>query len=240
MATKQIDVPGIGTVTLYKRRGSRHIRLSVTATGKVRVTMPTWVPYQAGIEFAKQKQTWLAAQRPTEPPLQHGMPIGKEHRLQFEAVAKGLKISSRLASPFIRIKVPRDVAPDSAEVQAICHKAAIRALKQEAEGVLPGRLRRLAQAHGFNFRSVEVKHLKSRWGSCNHRQEIVLNCFLMQLPWPLIDYVLLHELVHTKIMAHGPKFWQEMSRHVPDLASIRKQMRTRRPLLHHVNTSGMP
>jgi predicted metal-dependent hydrolase len=125
--------------------------------------------------------------------------------------------------------VPDGSAFSDSVVQTIAQKACVRALRREAEDELPGRTRQIANQHGFKFRSLQIKQLKGRWGSCTHRQEIVLNCYLMQLPWELIDYVILHELVHTKIMAHGPKFWAEMAQYIDDLPRIRKLMREHRP-----------
>jgi len=49
--------------------------------------------------------------------------------------------------------------------------------------LLPQRLQAFATQTGFSYRSVSVKQLKSRWGSCNTEKEITLNLFLMQLPW---------------------------------------------------------
>ncbi len=232
-------MPDIGSVTLIKRKGSRHIRLSVTSEGLVRVSLPTWLPYATGIAFAKQKTAWLQSQ--IKPPflLRQHMLIGKEHRLEFIRSVSS-KLSTRINPNTIRIHVPLGSKISDADVQAIAVKACIRALKQESEAALPARLRLLAKNHNFDFRSVEVKRLKSRWGSCSNRREIVLNCFLMQLPWDLIDYVLLHELMHTRIMAHGPKFWGELGKYVTDLPAKRKSIRDHRPTVRGtLNMSSM-
>lgn len=232
MATKQVDLDGIGAVNLYKRKGARNIRLSVTSAGKIRVTMPSWVPYSAGITFAKQREDWLRSQARPKLLLTNGMAIGKSHRLIFSREIGRKPVMARLLTGgLITVKLPANMDETDDEAQAAARRACIRALKREAEDVLPARLRGLAAKHGFEYRSVEVKHLKSRWGSCTHKQEIVLNCFLMQLPWHLIDYVLLHELVHTKILAHGPRFWAEMANHVADLSAIRKEMRAHQPTI---------
>jgi predicted metal-dependent hydrolase len=89
----------------------------------------------------------------------------------------------------------------------------------------------LARRHGFAYRSVAIKQLKRRWGSCSSEQDIALNCFFMQLPWHLIDYVLLHELMHTRIMAHGTPFWKALDEYVPDLKTARREIKTYRPIL---------
>ena len=47
----------------------------------------------------------------------------------------------------------------------------------------------------------------------------------------LIDYVLYHELTHTKILHHGPNFWLELERHVPQAKRLRKVIRGYHPVI---------
>lgn len=232
MATKVVQIPDIGTVTLYKRRGNRSLRLSLGANGEIRVSIPAWVPYKAGEHFARSKTAWIAAhRRPPTTGLQHGQAIGKAHRLHFEPSAVASKVTTRLRLNQIEITHPSQYEPSHPAVQKAAHTASIRALRKEAEVLLPQRLQQLAQQCGFSFATVNVKQLKSRWGSCSAQQEITLNLFLMQLPWRLIDYVLLHELTHTKVMQHGAPFWRELERHVPRAKSLRKEIGTHHPML---------
>lgn len=231
MATKQVEIPGIGAVTLYKRRGNRSLRLSVGLNGEVRVSLPYWVPYRAAIEFAKGKATWIAShQAERNPLLRHGQLIGKAHRLTFETTAAA-RTTTRVLPTEVRIMHPLALPASDDAVQTKAQQASIKALKQEAERLLPARLRMLAEQHGFSFKSVDVKQLKSRWGSCNSLQEITLNLFLMQLPWHLIDYVLMHELTHTRIMQHGDPFWSELESHLPSAKALRDEINTYQPVL---------
>ena len=68
----------------------------------------------------------------------------------------------------------------------------------------------LAEKFGFNYNKLFIKNLRSRWGSCSNRNNINLNLQLMRLPDKLIDYVILHELVHTEEKNHGEKFWAKL------------------------------
>ncbi len=239
MANKTVNLPDIGSITLYKRRGARSIRLSIRGN-TVRVTVPYWLPYQAGVEFARQHAAWISKHRVQPELLTDEMSVGKYHDLYFESSAAHTRPTTRTQDGRITVKLPSDMDYTHPVAQAAAAKSSIRALKREAEELLPSRLRRLAAKHGFTFKSVEIKRLKSRWGSCNQQKEIVLNCFLMQLPWELIDYVLLHELLHTQIMAHGPRFWAELGKRIPNLPETRKTMRSHRPLLNGpLNMSNM-
>lgn len=232
MATKQVSIPDIGTVTLYKRRGNRSMRLSIGANGAVRVSLPYWLPYKAGEQFARSKMLWISENRGRATSLlKHGHAIGKAHRLYFEQAAVVTKIQSRVVANEVRISFPMAYTANDQIVQSAAHKASIRALRKEAEALLPQRLHALSQQTGLEFTSVDIRQLKSRWGSCTSDREITLNLFLMQLPWHLIDYVLVHELTHTKVMQHGTPFWREMERHLPLARSLRKQISDYQPIL---------
>ena len=233
MATKQVTLEGIGAVTLYKRRGNRSLRLSIGAGGEVRVSMPHWLPYKAGAQFAASRALWIEANRPKTAGvlLEHGHAIGKAHHIYFEASPTADKVTTRVADSVIRITHPTTLSRADSAVQRAAQRAGLRALKQEAEALLPRRLRDLAAQHDYSYSSVQVKQLKSRWGSCSSHQEITLNLFLMQLPWHLIDYVLMHELAHTKVMQHGTPFWQEMLQHNPAAKRLRKEIGQHQPIL---------
>lgn len=232
MAQKKVEIQGIGEVTIQKRRANRSIKLSVSYDGIVKVTMPTWAPYKMGIEFAKSKAVWLSDQQQTKKRhvFVNGERIGKGHRISLIPEPR-LDTKSRVTTQEIIVRYPSGFGIDHDQVQSKVHSSAVRALKQEANNLLPQRLSELARMNEFSYKSVSIKQLKSRWGSCSTHSDIVLSCYLMQLPWDLIDYVILHELAHTRVMAHGPKFWAELEPFVSNLTAKREQMRTHKPML---------
>ena len=231
MLSKEINVPALGTVVLYKRKGSRNIRLSVTADGNVRVSLPPWMPYQAGLTFAASKSEWIDLQRQRNKKVLflNGQSIGKAHHLYLEPSVAAISVTSRLKNTQATVTYPLQLNETDIKVQKAARQVAIRALRSEAEALLPKRLNFLAQKGNLPYKSIQVKQLKRRWGSCNQNKEIVINLFLIQLPWQLIDYVLWHELAHTKYLHHGSDFWGELLNHEPDAKSLRRQ-------IHEFNT----
>jgi predicted metal-dependent hydrolase len=77
-----------------------------------------------------------------------------------------------------------------------------------------GRLQQLAKQHGLTYNKVSIRNQRTRWGSCSGKGNISLNIKLVALPPELFDYVILHELVHTRIHNHSKKFWKELDKHV--------------------------
>lgn len=108
----------------------------------------------------------------------------------------------------IAICCPPDVDFSQKAIQDLLRAAIVRALKKSAQAYLPTLLETLASRYGFTYKRVKITGSKSRWGSCSAIGSINLSCYLMLLPPYLMDYVLLHELTHTREMNHGPKFWE--------------------------------
>jgi len=100
---------------------------------------------------------------------------------------------------------------DSEQSKAFVEKCLTAVYRFEAKQLLPGRLAELAKNHGFKYNKVTIRDNRRNWGSCSSANNISLNMQMMKLPDTLIDYILLHELVHTEIKNHGPKFWQRLN-----------------------------
>ena len=230
MPYKEIDIADIGKIKIYKRRGNRSLRLTVAADGTVRVTMPTWAPYNAGAAFAASRRNWIIAHsKPHTSLLTSGQQIGKTRRLFFEQSALVRSVKTNVRSASVVITHRYDQLSSDEEVQAAAQAASWRALRSEAQQLLGRRLEQLATVHGFSYRSLAIKRMKTRWGSCDQHANIVLNLFLVQLPWEFIDYVILHELAHTRALNHGPDFWHELEAHLPGARSLKRQMKDFHP-----------
>lgn len=232
MAFKLFEVTGVGQVYVYKRSGVRNLRLSIRSDGSVRVTIPSWSPYTTGVSFAQSRAEWIRKHAIAPPTgLVGGQMIGKSHHLKFIVAASATKSTSRLRQTEIVITHPADLATNSEPVQKIATTASLRALRLQAAHLLPMRLQELATKHGFSYKSVTIKNLKTRWGSCDQDANITLNLYLMQLPWSLIDYVLLHELTHTRVMRHGPPFWSAMEAIEPRTQVLRHEIKAHKTTL---------
>jgi predicted metal-dependent hydrolase len=97
--------------------------------------------------------------------------------------------------------------------------------EQEAKTKLKDRLAELASLYGFSYNRVAIRRQRTRWGSCSARNNISLNLRILQLPLILQDYVLLHELVHTRIKNHSPAFWRELDLLVGNAKGLRSRLR---------------
>jgi predicted metal-dependent hydrolase len=230
MKAKEFVVGDHTAVTIIKRSSSRHVRLSISPNGQVKVSIPAWLPYKVGIDFAKSKQKWIESQRPEQTLLTDGQSIGKNHHLRFMATSKNT-ITTRLSDVEAIVFIPDNFNSTDAKIQLAAKRVAKKALLSQGNMLLPLRLRQLADKYDYKYNQIKIKSLKTRWGSCDSHQNITLNLFLMLLPWELIDYVIIHELNHTVIMQHGPKFWNLMQTKLPNVNDLRKQIKSYKPII---------
>lgn len=227
MPQKIINVPSVGDVLIVKRRKSKSIRLSIAPSGRIRVSQPYWAPYVTGVSFVKRKSAWIKSQIELQQPilLEDKMRIGKLHRLYLtnSPNTRNVKISDT------EIIVPYRTGASKAMIQEKALIACEKSLKIEAKNILPQRLETLANEHSLPYADVNVRKLTARWGSCSSQGVITLNYYLVQLPWYLIDYVLIHELTHTKHLHHGNDFWQAFLKIEPNARKYQKEIRQHKP-----------
>jgi predicted metal-dependent hydrolase len=96
--------------------------------------------------------------------------------------------------------------------------------KKAAREKIIARLAELAKQHGFTYRKASIRNQRTRWGSCSGKGDISLNIKLVALPQELADYVILHELTHTKVHNHSKEYWQELGKYVQDGKAKAKQL----------------
>ena len=131
-----------------------------------------------------------------------------------------------------RLGVMQIICPSQADfadeqLQGWLRKVIEESLRRNAKCVLPSRLKRLSQTVGLPYASVKINSSKGRWGSCSAKKDINLSFFLVLLPSHLIDYVLLHELCHTREMNHSERFWSLLNRFTGGKAlTLREELRT--------------
>jgi predicted metal-dependent hydrolase len=109
-----------------------------------------------------------------------------------------------------------------------CRESVLAAQRLDRKAVrasLAERLSALAREHGYSPGRLSVRRQGTLWGSASRSGRVQLNAFLAVVPPDLADYVILHELVHTRVRGHGRAFWAELEVRMPD--ARRRQARLR-------------
>lgn len=199
-----------GTITLRRSAKATHVRLRVAPDGRLRASLPLYAPLFLVKRLIKSSRPQLRAMLSEQAPAVHytpGMQIGKSHTLVVRPSTRATPRFSRHGQQIVA-ELPADASLDDPDIQRELRDTIIIALRVEAKSYLPKRLAYLANQHGYSYKTVRFSHAGSRWGSCSSTGTISLNIALMKLPFELIDYVLIHELSHTREMNHSTDFWE--------------------------------
>jgi predicted metal-dependent hydrolase len=97
-------------------------------------------------------------------------------------------------------------------------------LIRAAHRLLAPRVAVLAAAAGVHYSQVSIRRQRSRWGSCSARGTISLNCCLLFQRPEVVDYLIVHELMHVKHMNHSARFWQAVERHCADWRALDREL----------------
>lgn len=203
-----------GEITVRRSHLARQVSLKIAPNGQLRISLPTYTPLLAAkmlIKSSRSRIRKLLAEHQQGHNYTHDQPIGKSHHLIIGTQPALTEPTIKCSGTRILVKLPPGTDITTPAIQQRIREVVITALRKEAKSYLPRRLKFLAEEHGFSYQAVKLTHASSRWGSCSSRGTISLNIALMNLPFELLDYVLIHELAHTRQMNHSDAFWREVA-----------------------------
>ena len=219
-----------GEIVVKKQGLAKNISLRIAPDGRLRVTMPSYAPLLAAktvIKTSRLQIRKLLDQHQSQFSYITDQQIGKSHSLIIRSTAGATTVKTAGTRIIASINENEDIA--AAANQQLIRQKIVAALRKEAKSYLPRRLSFLAEEHGFSFKRTKITHASSRWGSCSSTGTISLNIGLMNLPFELIDYVIIHELCHPRHMNHSASFWREVAQFDPGYKIHRAELKKYSP-----------
>lgn len=222
----------LGKIHFVVRRSARNITMRVKEDG-LHVTTPPYRSITALLEaiapFRERLRNVCSEVKPK--PFDLNFSIEAEcFRLKLEtSPLKNFTVSMRDETVVIACPAHADFTTE--RVQTLVKNAVMRAMRKKAEEYLPPLVQYWSSLFDLPYNKVTISKARSRWGSCSSKRDISLSFYLMLLPAHLMDYVILHELAHTREMNHGPKFWELLNQLTDGKAlALRKELRMHRPV----------
>ena len=105
-----------------------------------------------------------------------------------------------------------------------CRAALRRWLTRRARACLEPQALRLCALMQARYRRLQIRGQSSRWGSCSSNGTLSLNYKLLFLEPRLVRYLLVHELAHTRVLSHAPRFWKLVARYEPRWRELDREL----------------
>lgn len=234
MNIKRVFIENIGEVTINRNSKASRFKITIRPDGTIRATIPWIASFRSGENFLSENLQWitqtkekLAKKHVPQRIIQQGQIFSTRNYnyLICPADISGLRIRYSEKERDVFFEYPKLKLIESDEIQNGLKLMIANVLRFDARRYLPCRIAELAANLGYNYRKVTIKNNKTNWGSCSRQKNINLNLHLMRLNDRLIDYIIIHELVHTIIPNHGPEFKATMNNHFYNSAEIEKELK---------------
>ncbi len=220
-----------GKITIRRSSRATQVRIRVAPDGTLRASLPLHAPtllIKHLLRTSRNELRTILAQAKPEYKYENGMQIGKSHTLIVQ-ISNDSTSSVKRHGQQIIVKLSRHIQLNEPDITRQIRETIIKALRIEAKSYLPKRLSFLAQKYSFNYERTRFSHASGRWGSCSSNGTVSLNIALMKLPFELIDYIIIHELSHTKQMNHSPVFWTLVAQADPNYKAHRRALKSQNP-----------
>lgn len=205
------------------RSNRKTLALTINRSGELIVRAPFNLPDYEIFKFIEEKDAWIKSRinkirnksvnNPDLVSYQAFLLFGKMYQVVVSKTAKSVQFVGDVC-----------IAPSGLSTAEMVHKA-ILTYKRLANKWLLKRTEEISSVTGLKFNSFKISDTKGRWGACTSKKEINLNFRVVCLAPPLIDYIIVHELAHTKEMNHSAKFWTIVESILPDYKKRRKAVK---------------
>ena len=222
-APDESRAPGETSVTLVRHRRARRYILRYEPDGSLRVTIPRGGSRHGALEFLERQRPWIERQQRV-----HGAasPADRIWRRGTQVLFRGTPVSlgsGRDAEGAFADLAGHRVAVDDPDGDL--RPPVTRYLRRLALVELRPRLLQLADRLGIGVGRVTVRNQRSLWGSCSPGGTISLNWRLLQMPETVAEYVMVHELMHTRQANHSRRFWRLVAKACPHTDEARRWLR---------------
>jgi len=210
------------------RSKRKTIAIMIQRDGKLLVRAPLRVSIVHIQHFINEKTDWILAQQ--EKANAHLVPA-HEYKDGEIFLFLGKKIPLELADPQ---KIPLILGSSfrlkrSEKEQA--RQVFTRWYQEQARRVIASRVEYFADQYNLSYSRIRLSSARTRWGSCSSKGTLSFTWRLVMAPQEVIDYVVIHELVHLEIKNHSAAFWAKVQEYVPDYKKKRAWLKTNGHLL---------
>ena len=203
------------------RSRRKTLAITIDVFGRLIVRAPYACAQDRIFSFLKEKERWILRKKAERTGVGIRLPSENLDGYKFLLLGKECEICLTDAARVVyeketgRIFLPKKNAKERLT----------RWLKDNAKRILTKVTQEKAAEMGAIYRSVSVNSAKSHWGVCSGENSIRYSFRLLYVPKEIIEYVVVHELAHTKYKNHSKLFWAEVDRYVAGRKEKRKWLK---------------
>jgi predicted metal-dependent hydrolase len=221
-----ITIVGAHSITVELREIKR-ARIAVDEDLRVRVTLPLDFSQEEIDDLIERKERWIQKQLAF-------FRKRRDSRIQLshnEILYLGeIYIFHRLPGLRSRVAIKDEEKIIYSGHNLLADGALDRWYRKEAKRVIMERLEHFAEQYKFAYNRVFIRNQRTLWGSCSSKRNLSFNWRLIQAPLDIIDYIVVHELVHTKILQHTKAYWERVASIYPQYQQARMWLKNFHPI----------
>ncbi len=203
------------------RSNRKTLSVCIDCFGKLTVRAPRRCTDERIFAFLQEKEGWILRQKSKTQGA--GIDLPTENLNGYSFLLLGEKhLVTLIGGRYIRFDWDRKeiFVPEKNAKERLT-----KWLKENAKRIFTECTSRRAREMSVSFQSVEISPARSKWGSCSFDNKLRYSFRLLYAPKDVIDYVIVHELAHTKHKNHSPAFWQEVAKWKVDYKEKRKWLK---------------
>ncbi|MDH3354108.1 MAG: M48 family metallopeptidase [Chromatiales bacterium] len=217
------------SIKLIRTRRKKSIAFRIS-NNQIKIFAPKRLALYRIQKLLEKRSEWISQQLEYQASLVKALPkqyvsgeliryLGRRYRINISSSTEQ-KQTTLLKAGQLMIALP-----DSHKSQDNVKEALGQWYQQRAEKRLPEIVSKLSKEIGVDYGDIEIRHFKSRWGSCRADGRLQFNWRIMMAPSQVIEYVAVHELCHRIHLNHSTLFWDTVERQMPKYRAHRKWLK---------------
>ena len=210
------------------RSNRKTLSVCINCFGKLTVRAPRRCTEERIFAFLQEKERWILRQKAKTSGAGIDLPTENLNGYSFFLLGEKHRITL-IKGEYIRFE------PERKEIfvpEKNAKERLVKWLKENAKRIFTECTLRRAKEMQTDVRSVSISIARSKWGCCTFDNNVRYSFRLLYAPKDVIDYVIVHELAHTKHKNHSPAFWQEVAKWKRDYKEKRKWLKNHAVLMH--------
>jgi len=196
---------------------ARRLAVRVLPGGLVEIVVPRGTRPHTVEQFVSRHRRWIERTLDMYRPADARAGLALPERIEFPATGQAWMLRRIEGEGAARLRAEAGILTlaGATDRAALLRHALRRFMMREAHVAFGPWLDRLSLETGLRFARFQIRRQRTRWGSCSRSGTISLNACLMFQPTEVVNYLLVHELAHTRHMNHSRRFWDLVEKHEP-------------------------